>query len=64
MLTQQSQGRKCLLNSKMEVYILSKESDPIRESDQEMKGAEQLQVKRLQNILAPNGACQERSVDL
>jgi len=31
-------------------------SDPIREPDQEMKGAEQLQVKQLQNILAPNDA--------
>jgi hypothetical protein len=32
-----------------------------------MKGAEQIQVKRLQNILAPNGAlaycCKERSLD-
>jgi hypothetical protein len=32
-----------------------------------MKGSEQLQVKRLQNILAPNGAlaycCKEGSVD-
>jgi len=42
----------------------TKESDPIREPDQEIEGAEQLQVKRLQNILAPNGTCQERSVDL
>jgi hypothetical protein len=32
----------------------TKESNPIREPDQEMKGADQLQGKRLQNILAPN----------
>jgi hypothetical protein len=42
----------------------TKESDPIRERDQEIEGTEQLQVKRLQNILASNGASQERSVDL
>ncbi len=40
------------------------QSDLIRELDQEMKGVEQLQVKRLENILVPNGACKERSVDL
>ncbi len=47
MLTRQSQVRKSLLKSKTEVYILSKQSDPIKKPDQEMKGAEQLQVKRL-----------------
>jgi hypothetical protein len=36
MLTQQSQVRKCLLKSKMEVYLLYKEADPIREQDPEI----------------------------
>jgi hypothetical protein len=67
MLTRQSQVRKCLLISKMEVIYCTKESDPIRKPDQEMKGAEQLRVKRLHNILAPNGTlaycCKEGSWD-
>jgi hypothetical protein len=49
------------------IIYCTKESDPIRKLDQEMKGAEQLRVKRLQNILAPNGTlaycCRERSLD-
>ncbi len=40
MLMPRSQVRKCLLKSKMEVYILSKESDPIREPDPEIEGVE------------------------
>jgi hypothetical protein len=56
MLTQRSQVCKCLLKSKTEVIYSTKESDLIKKPDQETKGAEQLQVKQLQNILAPNGA--------
>jgi hypothetical protein len=41
----------------MGVYkIYTKESDPTKKQDPEMKGVEQLQVKRLDNILAPSGA--------
>ncbi len=51
----------------MFIIYCTKESDPIRKLDQEMKGAEQLRVKLLQNILAPNGAlaycCREGSLD-
>ncbi len=67
MLTQQSQVHKFLLKSKRKFIYCTKEADPIRKLDQEMKGAEQLWVKRLQIILAPNGAlgccCKGGSLD-
>ncbi len=71
MLTQWSQVHKCLLKSKMWVYI-QRRLDPIREADQEYEGVEHpieeldqeykrggaLQVKKLLNILVPRALCQ------
>jgi hypothetical protein len=40
------------------MFIYSTEkADPIREPDQEIERGRALQVKRLQNILVPKGAC-------
>ncbi len=39
-VAQRSQVRKCLLKSKMEVYIQRIIADLIREADQEYRGAE------------------------
>ena len=64
MLTQWSQVGKCLLECKTEVYVLYKRGWSNQRTGSRNRRDGALQVKRLHNILAPNGACQERSVDL
>jgi hypothetical protein len=55
-LTRQSLVRKCLLKSKMEVYMLYKRIWSNQETGSRNKGVGQLQVKLLENILVPSGA--------
>ncbi len=53
MLTQVS----VYLNLKRKFIYCAKEADLIREPDPENRRGGALQVKRVQNILAPKGAC-------
>jgi len=57
MLTQRSQVHKCLLKSKTKVYILYKRVWSDQRTGSRNRGGRALQMKRLQNILAPKGAC-------